>query len=73
MKGPFLGEHGLCILRVEPHEHVVVLTVTTMYFPEHGFHPHRTGPSTSGVDAEAALASVREFLDAYSLGEDVGA
>jgi hypothetical protein len=59
-------DSGLCTIRVQPQEDHLVFTVTSVYFPAHGFRPNRAGPSTSSADLDVALSAVREFLDSYT-------
>ncbi len=56
---------GVCIVRVEPHEHYVLFQLRTTYFP---FEPRRivrTGESMHAADVDEVLAAVAKFLEPY--------
>ena len=59
-------ESALCTIRVQPQDHHLVFTVTSVSFPAHGFRPNRTGPSISCADFDEALGAVRKFLGSYT-------
>jgi hypothetical protein len=62
----FSPECGVCTLHVRPQHDYLVLTVTSAYFPAHGFRPNRTGPSVCCIGPEKALAAIRQFLESYT-------
>ena len=62
----FTPECGICTLHVQPQQNYLVLTVTSAYFPSHGFRPNRSGPSVCSIDTEVALETIRRFLEEYT-------